>query len=149
MGTTLTCRAHGLATRVSGHARGGLTGGPSGTGPADQRRGAGVGAVRHGVAYTGRVRLSVTQRGERRGCRWEANGRPWLLGSPSSSRPCMAWAPWPGLAAMHGERGTWGGGGWLENLARWCCAVVDLHRRLLNGEERTGEREGVRSAVLP
>jgi hypothetical protein len=42
-------------------------------------------------------------------------GGPWLSGSSSSSRPCVAQAPWLGLAALHREGRTWGGGGWPKN----------------------------------
>jgi hypothetical protein len=47
-------------------------------------------------------------------------------------------------------RGTWGDGGWPENPDTMAQCRHWLHRRLLNGEDRTWEREKeVRPVILP
>lgn len=98
-----------------------------------------MGAVRHGSAQMGEVHLSATERGGRGGSTGRMRGGPGLSGSPSSSHPCMARAPWSGLVALRGERGTWGGGGWLESSG----TTAQCHRRpSLGAAQRRRENGG-------
>lgn len=73
------------------------------------------------------------------GERWRMRGGPGLSGSPSSSHPCMARAPWSGLVALIGERGTWGGGGWLESSGT---TTQCHHRPSLGAAQRRRENGG-------
>lgn len=73
------------------------------------------------------------------GERWRMRGGPGLSGSPSSSHPCMARAPWSGLVALRGERGTWGGGGWLESSGT---TTQCHHRPSLGAAQRRRENGG-------
>lgn len=107
-----------------------------------------MGAVRRGATPMSGVGLSATQRGERRGWRWVADSGPLLSGSSSSSRPCMARAPWPGLVALRGERGAWWGrGSWMESPSTMVHAVTDgcsMEKREC-GERRRSSDSGLTS----
>lgn len=83
--------------------------------------------MRRGVAQTGGVYMSATEGEE--GERWEADGRAMAVRVGLDRR----------LA-----RGKWNVGRWRlaeEDPTRLRSAVAGLHRLLLNGEERTKERE--------